>query len=64
MQYAYSTNIIYALRICQEKNQDHFADINEMVVKPIMPEMDPVSKTKKTVNLPSSQSSKLSNGEN
>ena len=31
MQCAYSANIIYALRICQEKNQDHFADINEMV---------------------------------
>lgn len=33
MQYAYSANIAYALRICQEKNQDHFADINEMVEK-------------------------------
>ena len=34
MQYAYNANITYALRICQEKNQDHFADINEMVEKP------------------------------
>lgn len=46
MQYAYIANIIYALRICQEKNEDHFADIHEKVKKTFMPVIDPVFKSK------------------
>lgn len=36
MQSAYIANIAYALRICQEKNQDHFADAGKMVKIAIM----------------------------
>lgn len=32
MQYAYKANITYALRICQEKNEDHFADTEKWLV--------------------------------